>query len=211
MKKAFLAILALMVMLPSNLAIAAPWPPEFAEAASRGRLLSLQSWTPVSANKTRLTCAVILPAGQNDPRASILVVYRGGERIFAFAPTQFPISLFILGRSANLAALWETGENSYVLTVFTFENGEVKTAFEDRSKLMPEFVYSTIPPEPAHSPEVKDPAAFWSERIIVTKMDWVHDSASGERVYEPLTADIYTWDGKHYQMQKGVKWSERLK
>jgi hypothetical protein len=211
MKKAFFAVLAGMVMLIGNIVAAAPLPPELAEAASRGKLLSLQSWMPDAEDGNRLTCAVILPAAQNDPISSILVIYRDGERIFSFAPTQFPVSLFALGKSGNLAALWETGEGTYILSVFSFDGGKVKKELEDRSKLMPELVYSAIPAASAHTPEAKNPSAYSIERIIFTKMDWVHEATSGERVYLPMTANIYTWDGRHYLEQKGVRWAERLK
>jgi hypothetical protein len=210
MKKTFFAVVALMAILIGNRAAAAPLPPELAEAASRGKLLSLQSWNPTF--DIELICAIALPPGLPKVGRSELIVYQGTKRIFSFTSEQSPVAMFTVGGEAgNLATIWETGEGTYILSVFVFEDGQVKRAFEDRSKLMPELVYSAIPPAFPHSHEAKNPSAYAIERIIVTKMDWVHDPGSGDRVFMPLTANIYTWDGKHYQLQKGVKWSERLK
>jgi hypothetical protein len=120
--------------------------------------------------------------------------------------------MFSMGESGNLATIWEAGDGTYILCMFADIDGKVKKVLEASSKLMPEFVYAPTPPGSllvdAKHPV---PGGYWSYRIIIANTDWVHDAKTGEASYLPLTADIFTWDGKLYRAREQVKWADRLK
>ena len=211
MKKPFSALLLLLAILLGNRAIAATPPPDLVDAASHGRLVTLQNWTPDNAPEVSFTAAIVQPA-QKDQTQGVLDVYQGAKRIFSFDSAQTPLSMFTMGKSGNLATVWEAGDGTYILCVFAYQNGKVKKVLEGSSKLMPEFVYAPTPPGSllvdSNQPV---PGGYWSQRIIIANMDWVHDTKTGASEYLPLTADIFTWDGKSYQVRENVKWADRLK
>ena len=76
---------------------------------------------------------------------------------------------------------------------------------------MPEFVFPVVPPGSLLvEKESKVPGGYWSQRVIVSNLDWIVDPKSGIRSYEPLTADIYVWNGSSFQVRKTVPWKERF-
>lgn len=146
---------------------------------------------------------------------SSLVIYDGAKRLLSFSPSQFPVSIFPTSEiSGNLATVWVTADGTYLLWVFAFTGGTVKQVLKAGSQLMPEFVYPAVSPgsllvsgeEAAHLG-----GGYWSQRIIVSNVEWGANPTSGVRSYEPRTADVYTWDGKAYQIREDVPWSDRLK
>jgi hypothetical protein len=210
MKKTFSALLLLAILL-GNGAIAATLPPELVDAASQGRLLSLQSWNPDNTTEGSLTAAIVQPAKPEQIR-SALVVYQATRRIFSFSSEQSPLWMFTTSELGNLATVWEAGDGTYILCVFAYQDGKVKKVLEGSSKLMPEFVYAPTPQGSLLVDSKRQvPGGYWSRRIIIANMDWVHDAKTGASEYLPLTADIFTWDGKRYVVRENVKWTDRLK
>jgi len=207
-------LFAIVTLLASGvIAMAATMPPELADASARGTMVSLQTWRPDVDSDTPLTSAIIAPADQTaQPQQSVLVIYQGPRRIFSLSSERTPISMFTLGEIGNLATIWEAGDGTYILCIFAYENGKVRKVLEGSSKLMPEFVYAPTPPGSllvdSNQPV---PGGYWSERVIIANRDWVHDPKTGASEYLPVSADIFNWDGKRYQVRENVKWTDRLK
>ena len=211
MRRTSAVLLLLFAILFSAVARAATLPADIVDAASHGRLLSLQNWTPDNASDVSMTAAIVQSVKQEQIQG-VLVVYQDAKRIFSFSSEQTPVSTFVMGESGNLATVWEAGDGTYILCMFAYLDGKIKKVLEGSSKLMPEFVYAPTPPGSLlvdNSQPV--PGGYWSQRIIIANMDWVHDSKTGASEYLPLTADVFTWDGKRYQVRENVKWTERLK
>jgi hypothetical protein len=189
-------------------------PPELADAAANGRLLSLHAWTPNPAGNPKLTCAVILPSGHRERDLSTLVIYNGVQRLLAFSPSEFPVSIFPTGRTnVNLATIWESADGSFHLWVFSFSGGTVRQCLHAASKLMPEFVYPDAVPGSLIVSRIelgRLGAGYWSQRIIISNLRWVVDRRSGARSYVPVTADVYVWDGSKYEARNAIPWADRF-
>jgi hypothetical protein len=189
-------------------------PPELADAAANARLLSLQTWTPNPAENSKLTCAVILPSGHRERDLSTLVIYKGVQRLLAFSPSEFPVSIFPTGRTnVNLATIWESADGSFHLWVFSFSGGTVRQCLHAASKLMPEFVYPLAVPGSlivSRTELGRYGAGYWTQRIIISNLRWVVDPKSGARSYVPVTADVYVWNGSKYEARNGVPSADRL-
>jgi len=146
-----------------------------------------------------LICAVTLPSHDAGPSDSKLVVYEGNRSVLSFTPRASPLSIFSTSElKPRLVTVWVSGSGAYLLFVYAYVAGKVTKVLEAGSKMFPEFVY------PATS------AGDYNQRIIVSSVDWVVDPASGESRQQPVTADIYVWDGKTYQVRRGVPWKDRL-
>jgi hypothetical protein len=189
-------------------------PAELADAFAQNRLLLFQTWTPDPTQSVTLVCGVLLPAGHREHDLSRLVIYRGAQRIFSLSPLEFPLSIFPTAETnGNLATVWVSADGSYYLWVFSFSGGIVKQVLKAASKLMPEFVYAPVSPGSlivSRQEQGHHPGGPWNQRIIVSNLEWILDSKSGVRFYEPVTADIYVWNGDVYRVRKGVRWTDRL-
>jgi len=208
-KKIISTVFILAIVCMGGTAGAAAVPQEFLDAASHGKLVALQTWNPSLDSDASFNCAVVQSA--KEPTRSALECYQGAKRVFTFTSEQNPLAIFVMGEAGNLITLWEAGDGTYILCVFTYSDRKINKALEASSKLMPEFVYAPTPPG-SLIVDATQPVTggYWSQRIIVANMDWVHD-ANGGKDYLPITADIFTWDGKRYQVREQVKWAERLK
>jgi hypothetical protein len=188
-------------------------PAEIANAAGENRLLLLQSWTPDPARDVTLACVVITPEGHHERDLSNLVIYIGTKHIFSFSPLEFPLSMFLTAETkGNLATIWVSADGSYHLWVFSFSAGSLKPVLKAASKLMPEFVYPSVSPGSLivnTADLARLGSGYWSQRIIVFNLKWIIDPNSGARRYEPVTADVYVWDGMDYRVRRD--WSAALK
>jgi hypothetical protein len=212
MQRRFSAAVLLVALSLSAVATAATLPPEIEDAASQGTMVSFQSWRPELESGTSLQAAIIITGRKDAPPGGTLVVYDDDKRVFSFNSDQLPISMFVMGEAGNLATLWEAGDGTYILCIFTYQNGKVKKVLEGSSKLLPEFVYEPKPPGSLIVDAKQHvPGGYWNERVIIANMDWVHDAKTGASEYLPVTADIFRWDGERYQVHEKVKWTERLK
>jgi hypothetical protein len=146
-----------------------------------------------------LNCDVSLPRKDAGPSESTLRIYKDGKKIFSLSPYEAPISVFSSDElNSKLVTVWLSGNGSYLIKVFSFSEGKVKQVLDAVSGMMPEFAYGRTDLAEVH------------QRIIVSNMDWVKDSKSGESVKLPMSADIYEWDGSSYQAQKAVAWNDRF-
>jgi hypothetical protein len=212
MQRRLSAALLFVALSLTVVAKAAALPSELADAASQGTMVSFQNWRPELESDTSLQAAIITTGRKDAPPGGTLVVYDGDKRVFSFNSDQLPVSMFVMGEAGNLATLWEAGDGTYILCIFTYQNGKTKKVLEGSSKLLPEFVYEPTPPGSLIVDAKQHvPGGYWSERIIIANMDWVHDAKTGASEYLPVTADVFTWDGERYRVRESVKWTERLK
>ncbi len=215
MKKFFLAIcVSLSTLALQSPAFCGELPLVLMKAVTENRLVLFHNWSPDATSSVTLACAVILPPGHSERDLSTLVVYSGNDKVFSFSPQAFPLSVFSSSETAsNLITVWVSADGSYHLWVFSYSGGQIDQLLNAGSKLMPEFVYPQESPgslivgrkEPSHV----HPGS-WSQRIIISNLKWILDPKSGTRTYEPVTADVYVWDGEAYRVRKGVPWRDRL-
>jgi hypothetical protein len=215
MKKFFLAIcVSLSTFALQSAALCGELPLVLMKAVTENRLVLLHNWSPEATGNVILTCAVVLPPGHSERDLSTLVVYSGSDKLLSFSPQEFPLSVFSSSETgSNLMTVWVSADGSYRLWVFSYSEGEVDQVLSAGSKLMPEFVYPPKSPGSlivSRKEQSRARPGSWSQRIIISNLEWILDSKSGTRTYEPVTADVYVWDGEAYRVRKGVPWRDRL-
>ncbi|HUB88267.1 MAG TPA: hypothetical protein VMA74_00915 [Dyella sp.] len=132
------------------------------------------------------------------PSDAALTIYRGKEVVFSLSPHLQPISLFATSElDPQLVSLWISGNGVYTACIFAFEKGRVNKVLEASSMMMPEFVYAQ-----------NDPGDY-KQRVIFSNLQWVVDK-SGKSVQQPVSADVYVWDGAKYVAHKSIPWRDRF-
>jgi hypothetical protein len=119
MQRRLSAALLFVALSLTVVAKAAALPSELADAASQGTMVSFQNWRPELESDTSLQAAIITTGRKDAPPGGTLVVYDGDKRVFSFNSDQLPVSMFVMGEAGNLATLWEAGDGTYILCIFT--------------------------------------------------------------------------------------------
>jgi hypothetical protein len=116
---------------------------------------------------------------------------------------------FVSGAMSNLS-IYPTAENrgrlvtvwlsatAYIVAVFDYSDGKVNQVLDSGSKMMPEFI------------KICTGNNRYTEGILITQLDWIKNSKTGDFDKIPNMTDIYQWNGKTYTLSKTVRWKNRF-
>jgi hypothetical protein len=173
-------------------------PSTIPDVIAASHLILLSTWS--ATDDVSLTCTVTHTTAHSGDAGNQLRIFNGDKEMFSFAPGLAPLSMFSTQAvGSRLVTVWVSGSGAYRVYIFAYRAGKVIQVLDVGSKAMPEFVYGALS------------RMDNSQRVIVSKGDWLTDDSAGVAYLQPTTADVYIWNGTSYDAKPNVPWAERLR
>jgi len=166
---------------------------------NEGRIIKgIQSWN-VEHGRAPILCVYSSRKSDSTGEASVITFYRediGGYTEIYHHPVTGSVVGFYQTRAyeGKLIVIWLPG-NSYIITVFSYYDGNVHLSLEDASQMMPEIYFMANPDS--------------EYEIALTQKDWIYDKNAKESILMPVRTTIYKWESNHYDTLN-VPWIERF-
>lgn len=194
-KRLNLGLLGTMFVLAASLA-SADTSARVAQTLADGGVLLVHTWE--TADDTSLMAVILAESEKPRTGAFRFAIYRGKSAIISTSSFLTPLSMFSTSElDPKLVVIWISGDGTYRVEIYLYSHHEVIKVLDCESKMMPEFVYSSDYRK--------------GQLLIVSHLDWRVEPQTGRRVFVPVTADIYGWNGKGYEIRRTIPWDQRLR